>query len=370
MYSERMKHKNLHIAFTGGGTGGHIFPIVSLIEYAQQDKDLQAESKQIYRFGQGGSMEEKEATKLSGVHFVPLLGGKIRRYWDLKSTLQNARDMLFVKLAFFQSLHLLRKHNIDVVFCKWWYVALPVCFAARCLRIPVMLHESDLHAWLTNRVVAKLATKIFTWFPWVFKKEHTTVGQIFSDKLMNYRKHTLDIWVVDLTKTNVLVMGGSQGMSLVFETLANLLATWKHSLTNFFVVLGTKNNDRKTAFAPYSNVRIFDFLSQNDIWYLYAICDLAITRAWVTSLAEQQLFGIKKIIIPTPFTGWNHQFYNWLRYSEKFGDLLIEQNERLSETLWKFLQKFDWRKKDWTHIDEEEVKKAKEVIWESIRSMR
>ncbi len=118
MYSERMKHKNLHIAFTGGGTGGHIFPIISLIEYAQQDKDLQAESKQIYRFGQGGSMEEKEATKLSGVHFVPLLGGKIRRYWDLKSTLQNARDMLFVKLAFFQSLHLLRKHHIDVVFCK------------------------------------------------------------------------------------------------------------------------------------------------------------------------------------------------------------------------------------------------------------
>jgi len=113
-----MKHKGLRIAFTGGGTGGHIFPIVSLIEYAQQDSDLLAKIKQIYRFGQGGSMEEQEASKLSGVLFIPVVAGKIRRYWDLRSALQNIADMFLVIVAFFQSLRLLSKHKIDVIFCK------------------------------------------------------------------------------------------------------------------------------------------------------------------------------------------------------------------------------------------------------------
>ncbi len=365
MYSSDMQHKQLRIAFTGGGTGGHIFPIVSLIEYAQQDSDLRAKIKQIYRFGQGGSMEAQVASKLGDVLFVPVVAGKIRRYWDPASALKNIRDLVLVKVAFFQSIRLLHKHKIDIVFCKWWFVALPVCFAARFLRIPIYLHESDLHAWLTNRVVCKLAKEIFTGFPNVFK-DSTTVGQIFSDKLLHYKQSSLNIGVVDLTKTNILVMGWSQGMSAVFETLSKLLATWKHTSTNFFVILGTKNNDRKTAFAPYSNVRTFDFLSQNDIWYLYAICDLAITRGSVTSLAEQQLFGIKKIIVPLPFTWGNHQFYNWLRYAEKYGDLLIEQNEHLSETLTKFLEKFSDYKKEWTHIDEREVSSAKEIIWGDI----
>lgn len=227
-----------------------------------------------------------------------------------------------------------------------------------------MIHESDLHAWLNNRVAAKIAKKIFTWFPGVFKKEHTNVGQIFSEKLLNYRRQHFDIWIVDLTKTNILVMWGAQGMSHVYGVLARILESRKYDSLNFFIILGTKNNDRKTAFTPYQNVRIYDFLSQDDIWYLYAISDLSITRAWVSSLAEQQLFGIKKIIIPTPFTGWNHQFYNWLRYAEKFDDLVIEQNESMPETLETFLKKFSGRKKEWTHVNEEEVRKAKEIIWE------
>lgn len=91
-------------------------------------------------------MEEKEAAKLYGVRFVPVVGGKIRRYWDLKSTLQNVRDMVLVIVAFFQSLRLLASHKIDIIFCKGGYVALPVCYAAWILRIPILLHESDLHA--------------------------------------------------------------------------------------------------------------------------------------------------------------------------------------------------------------------------------
>lgn len=114
----------------------------------------------------------------------------------------------------------------------------------------------------------------------------------------------------------------------------------------------------------YEHVQSFGFLWQKDIAYLYALSDIAITRGSGTSLAEQQLFGVKKLIVPLPFTWWNHQFYNALRYSEAYDDIIVEQDKQLTENIQVFLDKLQGYKKKRDHVDEQALVAAKEIIWE------
>ena len=99
---------------------------------------------------------------------------------------------------------------------------------------------------------------------------------------------------------------------------------------------------------------------------MYAISDISLTRGSATSLAEQQIFGIKKIIIPLPFTGGNHQFYNALQYNTLYEDIIVEQNEHMKENIATFIRKLYHDKKHWETVDEKQILFAKETIWEKL----
>jgi UDP-N-acetylglucosamine--N-acetylmuramyl-(pentapeptide) pyrophosphoryl-undecaprenol N-acetylglucosamine transferase len=100
------------------------------------------------------------------------------------------------------------------------------------------------------------------------------------------------------------------------------------------ILLGTKNADYAAQFEAYSNVTSFTFIEHlEQIGALCQISDLSITRGSATSLAEQQLFGLRKIIIPLPHTGGNHQYYNAKWYEKEHGDCVLEQGDGLEEQL-------------------------------------
>jgi UDP-N-acetylglucosamine:LPS N-acetylglucosamine transferase len=117
--------------------------------------------------------------------------------------MSNIKDIVFLGVGFLQSLRLLKKQGIDVVFCKGGYVALPVCVAAWCRRIPVVLHESDTHPGLTNRIVARRAHTRCVGFTGVFADE-LHVGQLLSEQLLEYEH------IAASEQTQILIMGGSQ----------------------------------------------------------------------------------------------------------------------------------------------------------------
>ena len=352
----------LTIAFTGWGTGGHVFPISALIQYGQKDSEITKKCKQVYRIGESWSMEEQEAKKLENVWFVSVRAGKIRRYRS--GTLLNIRDMANIIFAFFQSVWYIRKYKIDVLFCKGGYVALPVCVAAKLLWKKILVHESDIHPGLTNRVVAKFAHTVFTGFDKTFPDSVVT-GQIMSDALLEYEQSSLDI-SVDNDKTQVLVMWGSQWSQAIYEAVKTLLDTGQCVDMQFHIILWTQNIGMKDSFDQYDQVRCYDFLSQKDIARLYSICDISITRGGVTSLAEQQLFGIKKIIIPHPHGGGYHQMMNALWYSDQYDDIFVEQDGQIEENLAMFLERFLGHKKSWEWLDVKEIEEAKRVVWEKM----
>jgi len=354
IYTSMKKTWTGSIAFTWWGTWGHVQPIVSLIEYAKNHSELELDCKQLYRFGEAWWQEEYACFTCAWVAFVPVLSGKIRRDRSFSSVYKNVYDMFCVLTGIVQCCFLLKKYRIGKVFCKWWYVALPVCIASWILRIPIVLHESDMHAWLVNRIVSKIALHRCVWFAWMFPQEKVT-WQILSDRLLSYTHPPIQ------EKTQVLVMWWSQWASSLFDVVIDIRASWNYDMT-FHVLLGTKNQAYASVFSQHDQVITYTFLDQTSLASVYALCDVSLTRGSATSLAEQQLFGIKKIIVPLPWTWWNHQFYNALEFVSSYDDILVEQNQYMSDALHTFLNKLMWYKKEFTWVDQSHLSHAKKVI--------
>lgn len=314
----------MNTAFAWGWTWWHVFPIKTLIEYIFENKQIYNEFNHIFWIWEKNSLEEKICFNIKNekLKFIPIYSGKLRREKTLKAFLLNILDLFKFFYWIIQSIFIIKKYNIDKIFCKWWYVALPIVIAGYFCRKDVFLHESDTVPWLVNKIASKFAKINFVWFPDVLKNSIHT-WQIISNQIVNYED--IPLWF-DLNKTNILVTWWSQGSRFIYNKLLNFLEENDSSNFNFFVVLWIKNLSFKSKFEKFSNVKTFDFLEQKQIWYLYSICDIWITRWSATLLAEQKLRNIKLIIIPLLWTWWNHQYYNWLFYQKTYDDLLIEQN--------------------------------------------
>lgn len=353
-----------HIAFTGWGSGGHITPIASLIEYGLQDTEIKAQCK-LFRFGESDSLEEKSCAQFPEVTFVPIPAGKLRRYRTPKAVLQNIHDLRQGIKGIFVAAQQLKKHGITHVFCKWGHVALPVCIAAYVLRIPISIHESDTYAGMTNRLVAKMARHKFVGFPDILPPSHH-IWQLLSPRLLTPDEGFLSE-LQEVTTPIVLVMGWSQGAGSLFSWLLRYLETPHTGEFHFVVLLWSKNENYKERFETFANVTTCWFISHPEqMARVYQYTDISITRGSATSLAEQQCFGIHKIIVPLPRTGGNHQWYNGLRYRDTYGDILVEQNDQLDEHLSTTLENYTGHKKTHLTPDITLLKQPLITLWKAL----
>ncbi|MCK4474017.1 glycosyltransferase, partial [Candidatus Parcubacteria bacterium] len=153
----------MKILFTGGGTAGHIIPIIAVIR-----KIRKIYSKEDLEFFYVGPQDEIGSILLSheGIKIKQVLSGKIRRYVDKKSIFQNLFDVLFkipfgISQAFFYIFFL----SPDLIFSKGGFGSIPTATAGWLLRVPIFLHESDVAPGLSNKLISKFSLKIFTSFP-------------------------------------------------------------------------------------------------------------------------------------------------------------------------------------------------------------
>ena len=362
-----MKQKIVVMAW--GGTWWHVFPIKSLIETILSEKEYKDKVKQIIRFWSKNSLEQETAQKFwDSVKFISILSWKRRRETPLKSHLKNFRDLFLFVAWFFQSLFYLWKSKADVVFCKWWYVALPVVFAAKVLRKPIYVHESDVKPWLVNKIWNKFSRQSFCGFDGVFQGA-IVVGQILSDEIVPVEN--LDSELLQSLKSekkdwkpSILVMWWSQWSKKLYECLADLLKDNKTLCDSFYfhIILGKLNEDLKQIFKKYPCVTTYDFLSQSDMWILYQHCDISLTRGWTTSLAEQKLFNLKSIIVPIPRT--HDQKLNAEWYVKNFNDIMVEQSKpTTSQDLCNALLSLrDYHKPEISTDIHKEIWKAKHTI--------
>ena len=328
-----------------GGTWWHVFPVKSIIEHINKHPEYSQEISKIIRFWEKNSLEseifDKMSTTNQNLFFQTVVSGKYRRETPFKSKLKNVRDLFKFGWWICQSFHYLRKYKIDTIFCKWWYVALPVVLAWKILKKKIVVHESDVHSWLVNKIAARYATTVFTGFDNVLPNS-VTVWQILSDDIISHEsiknipvhaelweKLTLaeQLFYSDSSKTHLLVMWGSQWSKRLYENLIDSMSENKNIYSNYeiFLVLWKENQDLKPKFDSFKNVHIFDFVSQQDMWLLLKFCDMSLTRAWTTSLAEQKLYNLKIVMVPIPRT--HDQYDNAKFYVQKYDDILLDSND-------------------------------------------
>ncbi|AHB41805.1 UDP-N-acetylglucosamine-N-acetylmuramyl-(pentapeptide) pyrophosphoryl-undecaprenol N-acetylglucosamine transferase [candidate division SR1 bacterium RAAC1_SR1_1] len=376
-----MKQKPLKIVMAGGGTGGHVFPIKSLLEYLAQHKTFSSNINHIYRFGNKNALEYTVFQGLKNAHngkkkgyeldFISIYSGKYRRETLLKSRIKNVRDLFLFAIGVVQSLFWLIYYKIDVIFCKGGYIALPVVAAARLLRKKIIVHESDTHSGLVNKIASKFAWTTFTGFDNVLPKAKT-VGQIISEEVIIDQKEAKMFLKqypeLDVQKPWILVVGGSQGSQRLYQAIIKALESDK-SLQNdiqFLVVLGLLNKDLRPQFERFPNVVCFDFVTQKEMGMLCYHSDIAITRAGTTSLAEQKLYDMKLFIVPI---AWTHdQYDNANRYQKHYNDILIDQKDDtfLNKLIMEIKRHKNFKKILTSQDRLATISKAKEEIWEHI----
>ena len=378
--------KKINLAMAGWWTWWHVFPVKSIIEYINKNEKHHQEISKIIRFWEKKSLENEIFDKISknnqNLFFQTIVSGKYRRETPFKSKLKNIRDLFKFGRWIIQSLYYIKKYEIDVIFCKWWYVALPVVFAWKILWKKIVVHESDVHSWLVNRIASKFATTVFTWFDHVLP-DSITVWQILSDDIVSHESiknipSHRQVWeeltvaeqlfYADPKKTNLLVMWWSQWSKRLYEALLKSMQENKQIFSNYeiFLVLWKENYDLRPKFDSFKNVYVFDFLSQQDMWLVLKYCDMSLTRAGTTSLAEQKLFDIKIVMVPIPRT--HDQYDNAKFYVQKYDDILLDStDENYEKNMLDIFTKYQNFKKETTDKDIlSEISVAKEKIVQSL----
>jgi UDP-N-acetylglucosamine:LPS N-acetylglucosamine transferase len=139
-------------------------------------------------------------------------------------------------------------------------------------------------------------------------------------------------------------MWGSQWSKKLIEVIKSILEKNNFNNLNFFIIWWTLNN--QNIFSNFKNVYFQGFLKQEELIELYRKIDVSITRWSATSLAEQDQFDIKKIIIPLPYTWWNHQYYNALEYKKKWDIVLSQLDTNFEEQLLNNIKKLSQYRKE------------------------
>jgi len=320
----------MRILFTGGGTGGHFFPIVAVIrELKRIAEEEQILNLELYYMGPDDFGEE--TLKQEGVLAVRVQSGKIRRYFSFK----NFTDTLNLFGGILKGLWNMILIMPDMVFSKGGYGALPAVIAAAILRIPLIVHESDAVPGQVNKFSAKFATRIgiaFSGAAKFFPKEKTAfVGIPIRRRILGgdrkEAKENLDIFS-DLPIIGII--GASQGSQKLNEAVLEILK----DLTDKFEVVhqtgsnnfGDVNGQAKIIleFAHKERYHPFGFLDETSLRDFYIASDLIVSRAG-SSIFEIAAWGKSSILVPLPHAAQDHQRKNAYEYAAEGAALVIEE---------------------------------------------
>ncbi|WP_437273640.1 undecaprenyldiphospho-muramoylpentapeptide beta-N-acetylglucosaminyltransferase [Staphylococcus aureus] len=277
------------IAFTGGGTVGHVSVNLSLIPTA-----LSQGYEALYIGSKNGIEREMIESQLPEIKYYPISSGKLRRYISL----ENAKDVFKVLKGILDARKVLKKEKPDLLFSKGGFVSVPVVIAAKSLNIPTIIHESDLTPGLANKIALKFAKKIYTTFEetlnYLPKEKADFIGATIREDLKNGNAHNgYQLTGFNENKKVLLVMGGSLGSkklnSIIRENLDTLLQQYQ---VIHLTGKGLKDDQvKKSGYIQYEFVK-------EDLTDLLAITDTVISRAGSNAIYEFLTLRIPMLLVP------------------------------------------------------------------------
>lgn len=312
--------------FTGGGTGGHIYPSLAIAEKLKDEYNFE-----IIYLGSPDSMEER----IMGEKGLPFLALETEGLTS-KNPLKIMKVFLKLIKARKEAIKILDKEKPLFIFATGGYVSAPLALAAKKMRIPLFLHEQNSIPGLTNKITSRFAEVVFTTFSG--SQKHFPAGVRTINSGLPVRKEFQDIdleeareefRVKDFKKT-VLITGGSGGALFLNKSALSLYSWAEENNIQLIHVTGKRDfslitEEINKMQIKSNNIKLLPYL--NDMHKALAAADLTVSRAGASFLAEMTYLGKTGLVIPFPFAANNHQFENARELAEKGTLLMLEEKE-------------------------------------------
>ncbi len=344
----------MKIVFTGGGTGGHFYPMIAIVQKVNQiiDKEKIIGAKLYYV---SDSPYDREELFENGLIYEEIKAGKLRTY----SSFKNFTD--FFKM-FFGTLNALYKMFTiypDVIFGKGGYGSFPALLAARILNIPVIIHESDSVPGRVNKWAGRFARKVAISFKEAaeyFPKDKVAwTGHPIRTEILHgaQKKEALEFFKLESNLPTIFITGGSQGAELINNTILSALL---RLIKNFQIIHQTGLNNYKSVSgqaqvilaSEEERVRYLPFAFMNSLAEKMAagVASIIVSRAGST-IFEIASWGIPSIIIPITNSNGDHQRKNAFNYAHTGACEVIEEANMTANILSSEIERIIDDKETW-----------------------
>ena len=347
----------MKIAFTGGGTGGHFYPIIAV---AQKTNQILTEEKilgaQLYYIST--EPYDRQALFENNLIFEEIETGKLRVYFSFK----NFFDIFKTIFGIVKGLIKIFSIYPDVIFSKGGYASFPTVFAARILRIPLIIHESDAAPGRANLWASKFAYKIAISFPesaeYFPKDKVVYTGQPVRTELEEKEDRTeaLQFYKFESNLPVLLILGGSQGAELlnhtVIDALPKLVEKYQiihqTGVKNYKFVkdrakVALENNRNSVRYNPIA------FLNPLQMKMAAGCADIILSRAGST-IFEIAAWGVPSILVPFTVSNADHSKKNAFAYARAGACVVIEELNMKGNILYSEIERIMNDQKVWDHM--------------------
>ena len=324
--------KELRVIISGGGTGGHIFPAVSI---ANAIKAQRPDAKILF-VGAIGRMEMQR---------VPAAGYEIKGLpicgFDRKNLLKNIKVLYKIWKSQRMAKQIIREFKPQVAVGVGGYASGPTLNKAAAMGIPCLIQEQNSYAGVTNKLLAKKAEKICVAYEGMerfFPAEKiiltgNPVRQALLDATIS-REDAIKAQALDPAKKTILLVGGSLGARTINESVLQHLDLVRSSNVQFIWQTGkyySAEIAKRLQGMEIPNLKVTDFIT--DMGVAYRAADLVISRAGASSISEFCLIGKPVILVPSPNVAEDHQTKNALALSTKDAAIYVKDSEAPSTLL-------------------------------------
>lgn len=321
----------MRVIITAGGTGGHIYPALAIID---KIKECEPNSEFLY-IGTTNRMEKDIVPKL-GIRYIG-----IEMYGMSKNLLKDVKTIYLVKKNILKCKKIIRDFRPDVVLGIGGYVTYPVIKAAKSLNVKTFIHEQNSIPGKSNRALAKLADKIGVSFEesihYFDEKKTIFTGNPCSERALKMDRISKSKYGLHEGQKFVLMVQGSLGSSSVNEKMKEFLTSIDEENYEVLYVTGKSSYEEFSKNKFSKNVFVEPYIE--NLAGLMKDADLVISRAGASSISE--IIALKKlaILIPSPYVANNHQFFNALDVANHRASVMIEENSLTANLLKKEISK-------------------------------
>lgn len=312
------------IVMTGGGTAGHVTPNIALFP------TLKEKGYDISYIGSYDGIEKNLISNL-GIPYLGISTGKFRRYFDPK----NFSDPFRVIKGYFEAKKYLKQIKPDVIFSKGGFVSVPVVRAAASLKIPCIIHESDITPGLANKLCIPVANKVCCNFPETFSllpasKAVLTGSPIRKELLQGDKAKGLKLCNFTSDKPVIMVIGGSLGAVAINQAVRDALPKL---LDQYQVVHICGKEKMDNLLLTTKGYKQFEYIT-DELKDIFAMADIVISRAGANSISE--LLSLKKpnILIPlSAAASRGDQILNAASFENQGYSVVIDEDDLTTKIL-------------------------------------